>query len=221
MSVAQNIADIRSVLPAGVTLVAVSKFHLPQTIREAFDAGQRIFGESRVQELMVKQSLLPPDIEWHFIGTLQTNKVKNIAPFVHTIQSVDTVRLLKEIDRQAAGCHRRIRVLLEIHIAEEASKHGFAMEECRALLRDEPASAYPNVCIAGLMGMATFTDDTTQVQREFQRLHAFFEEMKNNCSPGDSFTELSMGMSGDYPIAVACGSTMVRIGTAVFGTRNY
>jgi pyridoxal phosphate enzyme (YggS family) len=221
MSVAQNIACIRSTLPDGVTLVAVSKFHPPETIREACDAGQRIFGESRVQELLAKQPLLPQDIEWHFIGTLQTNKVKLIAPFIHTIQSIDSINLLKEVDKQAARCARRIRVLLEVHIAEESSKHGFSMDECRALLSEGFASAYPNVCLAGLMGMATFTDDMVQVRQEFQRLRAFFEEMKNDCPSGGFFSELSMGMSGDYPVAIANGSTMVRIGTAVFGERNY
>ncbi|MDR2120611.1 MAG: YggS family pyridoxal phosphate-dependent enzyme [Tannerella sp.] len=221
MSVAGNLARIRSTLPDGVTLVAVSKFHPPEIIREAYDAGQRIFGENRVQELTAKQPLLPHDVEWHFIGTLQTNKVKYIAPFIHTIQSIDSVNLLKEVDRQAGKRKRKIRVLLEIHIAEETSKHGFTMDECRVLLGDGTFSAFPNVRIAGLMGMATFTDDTEQVGREFRRLNAFFEEIKNDRPPGDAFTELSMGMSGDYPIAVAHGSTMVRIGSAVFGERRY
>ncbi|MDR1330721.1 MAG: YggS family pyridoxal phosphate-dependent enzyme [Tannerella sp.] len=221
MSIALNLARVRSTLPAGVTLVAVSKFHPPEAVREAWDAGQRVFGESRVQELTAKQPLLPPDIEWHFIGTLQTNKVKHIAPFIYMIQSIDSMNLLEEVDRQAARCGRRIRVLLEIHIAEEASKHGFTVDECRAFMREGRAAACPNVCIAGLMGMATFTDDAAQVEREFRRLHALFEEVKRDCPPGDSFTELSMGMSGDYRLAVASGSTMVRIGTAVFGERGY
>lgn len=220
MSIAQRLSLIKTALPEHVTLVAVSKFHPPEIIREAYEAGQRVFGENRVQELAAKQPLLPPDIEWHFIGTLQTNKVKYLAPFVHTIQSVDSVHLLNEIDRQAAKCRRTIRVLLEIHIAEEASKHGFAIDACRALLEDGVATAYPNVCVAGLMGMATFTNDIGQVQREFRRLQAFFAEVRNASLAGHRFTELSMGMSDDYPAAVACGSTMVRIGTAIFGTRR-
>jgi pyridoxal phosphate enzyme (YggS family) len=221
MSVARNIVHVRSTLPEGVTLVAVSKFHPPEIIREAYDAGQRIFGENRVQELVIKQPLLPHDVEWHFIGTLQTNKVKYIAPFIHTVQSIDSVNLLKEVDKQAAKWNRKIRVLLEIHIAEETSKHGFSTNECRTLLKEGAFSVYSNVCIAGLMGMATFTDDTEQVRQEFQRLHAFFEEIRSDCPPGDSFTELSMGMSDDYPLAVANGSTMVRIGSAIFGERHY
>ncbi|MDR1602859.1 MAG: YggS family pyridoxal phosphate-dependent enzyme [Tannerella sp.] len=221
MSIAQNMAHVKSTLPDGVTLVAVSKFHPPEIIREACDAGQRIFGESRVQELMAKRPLLPHDIEWHFVGTLQANKVKHIAPFISMIQSVDSAGLLKEVDKQAAKWHRTIRVLLEIYIAEETSKHGFAMDECRTLLREGMATACPNVCIAGLMGMATFTDDMEQAGREFKRLHTFFEEIKNDCPPSDSFTELSMGMSGDYLPAVANGSTMVRIGSAIFGERHY
>ncbi|MDR0758036.1 MAG: YggS family pyridoxal phosphate-dependent enzyme [Tannerella sp.] len=221
MSIAQNIARIRSTLPDGVTLVAVSKFHPSEIIRKAYDTGQRIFGESRVQELTAKRPLLPPDIEWHFIGTLQTNKVKQIAPFICMIHSIDSAGLLKEVDRQAAKCHRTIRVLLEIHIAEETSKHGFTMDECRTLLREGMASACPNVCIAGLMGMATFTDSMEQVGREFKRLRTFFEEIKNDCPPGEFFTELSIGMSGDYLTAVANGSTMVRIGSDIFGERLY
>jgi pyridoxal phosphate enzyme (YggS family) len=221
MSIAQNIARIRSMLPDGVTLVAVSKFHPPEIIREAYDAGQRIFGENRVQELVAKRPLLPPDVEWHFVGTLQANKVKHIAPFICMIHSIDSAALLKEVDRQAAKWHRTIRVLLEIHIAEETSKHGFTMDECRALLREGMASACPNVCIAGLMGMATFTDDMEQAGREFKRLRAYFDEIKNDCPPSDFFTELSMGMSGDCLPAVANGSTMVRIGSAIFGERSY
>jgi len=220
MSIADNLERIRRELPAGVRLVAVSKFHPAPTVREAYDAGQRIFGESRVQELTAKQPLLPDDIEWHFVGTLQTNKVKYIAPFIHTIQSVDSPSLLKEIDRRAALCHRQIRVLLEIHIAEEQTKHGFAPEECRQLLRSHPDKAYPNVCIAGLMGMATFTDDREQVRREFTTLRTLFDEARTLLPTDTAFTELSMGMSDDYHTAIACGSTMVRIGTAIFGNRS-
>jgi pyridoxal phosphate enzyme (YggS family) len=218
-AIAGNRAAINATLPEGVTLLAVSKFHPAEALQEAYDAGQRIFGENRVQELVAKQPLLPPDVEWHFIGTLQTNKVKYIAPFVHTIQSIDSPALLKEVDRQAARCRRRIRVLLEIHIAGEASKHGFSADECRALFRKGLPDAFPHVSVEGLMGMATFTDDTEQVRREFRTLHELFDELKPLA--GDSFTELSMGMSSDYAIAVQEGSTLIRVGTLIFGEREY
>ncbi|MDR3262195.1 MAG: YggS family pyridoxal phosphate-dependent enzyme [Tannerella sp.] len=216
--IAGNIAGIKSALPDGVTLLAVSKFHPVEVVQEAYDAGQRVFGENRVQELVAKQPLLPSDIEWHFIGTLQTNKVKYIAPFVHTIQSIDSPALLKAVDRQAAKLNRRIRVFLEVHIACEASKHGFSMEACRAFFREGQPAAYPYVRIEGLMGMATCTDDTEQVRREFRSLRVLFDELKPLA--GDSFTGLSMGMSNDYPIAVQEGSTMIRIGSLLFGERE-
>ncbi|MDR3268659.1 MAG: YggS family pyridoxal phosphate-dependent enzyme [Tannerella sp.] len=215
----ERLATLKSSLPAGVTLLAVSKFHPVETLQEAYDAGQRVFGENRVQELVAKQPLLPPDIEWHFIGTLQTNKVKHIAPFVHTIQSVDSLPLLKEIDRQAARCNRRIRVFLEIHIAEETTKHGFSPEDCRTLFREGLSAACPHVRVEGLMGMATYTDDMEQVRREFHTLRALFEELQPVA--GASFGDLSMGMSNDYAIAVQEGSTIIRIGTLLFGEREY
>jgi pyridoxal phosphate enzyme (YggS family) len=217
-AIAENMARIRSGLPAGVTLLAVSKFQSVEALREAYDAGQRVFGENRVQELLAKQPLLPPDIEWHLIGTLQTNKVKHIAPFIHTIQSIDSPALLKEVDRQAARYNRCLRVLLEIHIAAETSKHGFRPDECRALLRSGAAEAYPHVRISGLMGMATFTDDREQVRQEFRPLRALFDELKPLA--GEAFDTLSMGMSGDYPVAVEEGSTLIRVGTAIFGERG-
>ncbi|MDR1103496.1 MAG: YggS family pyridoxal phosphate-dependent enzyme [Tannerella sp.] len=217
-AIAGNIARIQSGLPAGVTLLAVSKFHPVKALREAYDAGQRVFGENRVQELLAKQPLLPPDIEWHFIGTLQINKVKYIAPFIHTVQSIDSPALLKEVDRQAARCNRTLRVLLEIHVAAEPSKHGFSPDECRTLVRNAPADAYPHVRIGGLMGMATFTDDMEQVRQEFRFLRALFDELKPVA--GDAFDTLSMGMSGDYPVAVEEGSTLIRVGTSVFGERE-
>jgi len=220
MSIAASLERIQSALPAGVTLVAVSKFHPVATVMDAYNAGHRIFGESHVQELTAKQQAMPHDVEWHFIGTLQTNKVKYIAPFISLIHSVDSVRLLQEIDRQAARCGRTIRVLLEIHIAAEESKHGFTPDECRAALREGLAAKYPHVSIVGLMGMATFTNDSEQVRREFESLRALFDEIQNNCPPSDSFNELSIGMSDDYAIAIECGSTMVRIGTAIFGLRS-
>lgn len=220
MSISNNLKHIKSSLPETVTLVAVSKFHPVEALREAYDAGQRVFGESRVQELTAKQPDLPTDIEWHFIGTLQKNKVKYIAPFVHTIQSVDSMELLKEIDKHAAKNNRTIRVLIEVHIAAESSKHGFSVEECRALFGEKQFAPYPNVCIAGLMGMATFTEDAHQIEKEFQSLQKLFNELKQSGFTDDSFTELSMGMSDDYPVAIQNGSTMVRIGTSIFGGRS-
>jgi pyridoxal phosphate enzyme (YggS family) len=215
--IAENIARIRSTLPAGVRLVAVSKFHPVEAIREAYDAGQRIFGENRVKELVGKQPLLPADVEWHLIGTLQTNKVRCIAPFVAMIESVDSLRLLEEIDRQARRHERVISVLFEVHIADEASKHGFAAAECRELFVGGRLGKYPNVQVCGLMGMATFTDDTEQVRREFASLHALFEDIRLLPTTDRSvFTQLSMGMSDDYPIAIEEGSNIVRIGRCIF-----
>ena len=222
MSISSNLKKIKSHLPEGVKLIAVSKFHPVEVIREAYDAGQRIFGENRVQELTAKQPFLPEDIEWHFIGTLQTNKVKFIIPFVSMIQSVDTLKLMQEINRQAEKCDRLIRILIEVHIAEEESKHGFSPDECKALFADEIPALLKNIQICGLMGMATFTDDKEQVRREFGALRTLFYEIKSTLSStGDSlFTELSMGMSDDYLIAIEEGSTMVRIGSSIFGART-
>ena len=220
MFIEENISKITDSLPSGVKLVAVSKFHPSETVKKAYDTGHRIFGESRVQEIIVKQPALPEDIEWHFIGTLQTNKVKFIAPFISMIQSVDSLKLISEIDRQAEKCNRKIRVLIEVHIAEEDSKHGFSPDECKTFFTDGTIERFPNIQVCGLMGMATFTDDTEQVRREFRKLRAVFDEIKSTY--GDSaFTELSMGMSDDFETAIAEGSTMVRIGTAIFGTREY
>jgi len=198
-------------------LIAVSKFQPIDTIKEAYDAGQRIFGENRVQELVSKQPVLPDDIEWHLIGTLQTNKVKYIAPFISMIQSVDSLKLLQEINRQAEKNARTIRVLIEVHIAEEESKHGFSVAECESLFSSRIIGQFAHIQVCGLMGMATFTDDTEQVKREFGLLKSLFEKIK--AMPDTDkliFTELSMGMSDDYHIAIEKGSTMVRIGTALF-----
>ena len=221
-TIAERLATVRTTLPETVELVAVSKFHAADVVREAYDAGQRVFGESRVQELVAKQPLLPNDIEWHFIGSLQTNKVKYLAPFIHTIQSIDSLRLLTEVDRAAERVGRRIRVLIEVHIAEEDSKHGFSADECRALFADGTFAKYAHVEVAGLMGMATFTDNADQVRREFGRLRALFDEVQAMPDAvSEAFTELSMGMSDDFPIAVEAGSTMVRVGTKIFGQREY
>ena len=220
MAEPENLSRLQASLPDGVKLVAVSKFHPVATIREVYGAGQRLFGENRVQELIAKQPELPDDIEWHFIGTLQTNKVKYIAPFVSMIQSVDTLKLMQEVNRQAGKCNRNIRVLLEVHIAEEDSKHGFSPEECKALFADGRQAQFENIRICGLMGMATFTDDTEQVRREFRALRTLFDHIKSLPATDKSvFTELSMGMSDDFRIAIEEGGTMVRIGSAIFGER--
>ena len=222
MYIRNNFLEINSHLPEGVKLIAVSKFHPVEVIREAYDAGQRIFGENRVQELIAKQPLLPDDIEWHFIGTLQTNKVKFIAPFVSMIQSVDTLKLMQEINHQAEKFNRVIHVLLEVHIAEEESKHGFFLEECKTLFFNGIPAKLKNIHVCGLMGMATFTDNKDQVRREFGALCALFHEVKLMlpATGNASFSELSMGMSDDYLIAIEEGSTMVRIGSSLFGART-
>lgn len=222
MSIAQNINELKRSLPADVTLVAVSKFHPVKALEEAYAAGQRIFGESRAQEVASKQKTLPRDIEWHFIGPLQSNKVKDIAPFIHTIHSIDSLKLLQEVDKQAAKHNRIIRVLLEVHVAEEESKHGFSPDECRNLLREGQTAPYLNIQIGGLMGMATNTDDTALIQREFSTLKSLFSELKANYfNENEHFNVLSMGMSHDYPLAIHEGSTMVRVGTRIFGEREY
>lgn len=222
MSIAGNITRLKASLPAGVMLVAVSKFHPVEALREAYDAGQRIFGESRAQELTAKQKALPADIEWHFIGPLQSNKVKDIAPFIHTIHSIDSLKLLKEVDKQAAKHGRIIRVLLEIHVAQEEAKHGFSPDECASLLHDLPDGALPNIRFGGLMGMATNTDDLELIRQEFRLLHTLYLALKSSRFKDDEhFRELSMGMSHDYPLAIDEGSTMIRVGSSIFGEREY
>jgi len=221
MSIAQNLQKIKSVLPENVTLVAVSKFHPVSALKEAYDAGQRIFGESRVQELMTKQPALPADIEWHFIGTLQRNKIKYIAPYIHTIHSIDTLELLHEVNKYAAKNNRIINAFLEVHIAKESSKHGFSLDECLSLFQQKQLMNFPNVYICGLMGMATFTDDQEQVVQEFKSLYDLFTEIKSSGYADNYFTELSMGMSDDYQLAIQNGSTMIRMGTSIFGQREY
>lgn len=213
----ERILEIKRELPAGVRLLAVSKFHPVEHLQEAYDAGQRIFGESRVQELQQKYEELPKDIEWHFIGHLQTNKVKYIAPFVSLIHSLDSLELLKEIDKQAKKCGRVVEALLEIHVAQEETKYGFSFDSARELLESGLLNDYPNVSVVGIMGMASFTDDLQQVRREFAGLGAFYRTMRSSVAP--QFRELSMGMSGDYTIAIEEGSTIVRLGTTIFGER--
>lgn len=222
MSISQNIVQLKASLPANVTLVAVSKFHPAAALEEAYNAGQRVFGESRAQELTAKQKVLPGDIEWHFIGPLQSNKVKDIAPFIHTVHSIDSLKLLQEVNKQALKNSRVIRVLLEIHVAQEETKHGLSPDECRELLQNEQLAELRNIQICGLMGMATYTDDTTLIEQEFHTLHELFSELKSIYFKGnDNFAVLSMGMSHDYPIAIRQGSTMIRVGTSIFGEREY
>jgi pyridoxal phosphate enzyme (YggS family) len=216
MSIASNIAALKDQLPDTVTLIAVSKTKPNETILEAYNAGQRHFGENRVQELLPKAEALPKDIHWHVIGHLQSNKVKYIAPFVHLIHSVDSEKLLAEIDRQAAKSGRVIPVLLQIFIAQEETKFGFSPEEAEALLSAGAAEKYPNVRIEGLMGMATNTEDAAQVRNEFRSLNQLFTRLRAG-SPG--IKTLSMGMSSDWKIAVEEGSTMIRVGSSIFGNR--
>ena len=219
MSIAGKIKEINSALPETTRLVAVSKFHPVSAIQEAYDAGQRIFGESKVQELTAKQEALPKDIEWHFIGHLQTNKVKYIVPFVSLIHSVDTIKLLEEINKQAEKQHRTINCLLEIHIAQEETKYGFSIEEVRTLFKENAFAKFDHLQIKGFMGMASLTEDTKQIRKEFHALSAFFNEIKEKYAPW--FDTLSMGMTDDYKIAIEEGSTFIRIGSYIFGSRGY
>ncbi|MEG1587552.1 MAG: YggS family pyridoxal phosphate-dependent enzyme [Bacteroidales bacterium] len=220
--VQQNLTEIRKTIPEHVTLVAVSKFQPIEAVRSAYEIGQRVFGESKVQELTAKQEALPADIQWHFIGHLQTNKVKFITPFVAMIHSVDSLRLLLEINKNAMRDGRTIDILLQIHIAREQTKFGFSPDEAIALLTEHPHTEWSNVRIRGVMGMATFTKDEQQIRTEFQILHDLFDFLKGNFfSKDEYFNELSFGMSDDYPIAIEEGSTMVRIGSSIFGERNY
>lgn len=222
VDVANNLHQVLECLPDGVRLVAISKYHPAEYIQEAYDEGQRVFGESHEQELKVKVATLPNDIEWHFIGHLQTNKVKYIAPYISMIEAVDSLRLLREIDKQAARNNRVIDVLLELHIAQEATKYGLTIDQCRQLLEDGEWRKMPNVRIAGLMMMASNVDDEEQIRREMTIAADFFDEVKSKYfTDDDHFRERSWGMSHDYKIAVECRSTMVRVGTGIFGPRVY
>jgi pyridoxal phosphate enzyme (YggS family) len=213
VSISSNLKEIKSSLLNEVTLVAVSKTKPNTAILEAYQAGQRIFGENKVQELEQKANELPKDIAWHMIGHLQTNKVKFIAPFVSLIHGVDSLKLLKEINKRAEQNNRIIDCLLQVHIASESTKFGFGLSEVESALNQ--AKEFKNIRITGLMGMATFTDDTQQVSQEFKSLKTVFDSIKNN-----HITTLSMGMSGDYNLAIEQGSTMIRAGSAIFGHRN-
>ena len=205
-----------------VKLVAVSKYHPVEMLREAYDAGQRSFGESHVQEMDAKHDVMPKDIEWHFIGHLQTNKVKYIAPYVAMIHAVDTLKLLKEIDKQAEKACRTVDCLLQVHVAKEETKFGFLPDELRTMLDEEDWKSLHHVRIRGLMCMATNTDNQEQIHEEFKTVKQLYEELKvRHFCHEDSFTELSMGMSEDYKIAIEEGSTMIRVGSLIFGARNY
>ena len=217
-----HLHQILDTLPQGVRLVAISKYHPQEYIEAAYAEGQRVFGESHEQELRQKHEALPSDIEWHFIGHLQTNKVKYIVPYVSMIESVDSMKLMKEINRQAEKCGRTVNILLELHIAEESTKYGLTPEACRQLLEDGEWREMQHVRICGLMMMASFVDDREQIRREMQTAANLFNELKAKYfANDDAFCERSWGMSDDYQIAVETGSTMVRIGTSIFGPRVY
>jgi pyridoxal phosphate enzyme (YggS family) len=222
MSIAENLNEIQASLPSNVTLVAVSKTKPNEALMEAYDAGQRIFGENKVQELAGKAAALPRDIEWHMIGHLQRNKVKVIAPFVRLIHGVDSMRLLEEINKQGHKNERVIDVLLQFHIAQETSKFGFDAIEAQEMLRSSEYASFENIRVVGVMGMATFTEDENRVRTEFGALSATFQVLKGEFfSEAEDFSIVSMGMSGDYKLAIGEGSTMVRVGSSIFGARNY
>lgn len=219
MNINQRLNRILAGLPEGVKLVAVSKFHPAERLQEAYDAGQRIFGENRPQEMTAKYELLPKDIEWHMIGHLQTNKVKYIAPFVSMISSVDSERLIEEIEKQAAKNNRIIDILLEVHVADEETKSGWSQSELDDYIASGKLEKMEHIRVRGVMTIATNTDDEAVIRRDFQAIKDIYDELKPRF--GDMFDTLSIGMSDDYPIALEYGSTMVRIGTAIFGQREY
>ncbi|WP_294291426.1 YggS family pyridoxal phosphate-dependent enzyme [uncultured Chryseobacterium sp.] len=217
MSIQENYNRIKSQLPSDVQLVAVSKTHPVSAIQEVYDLGQKVFGENKVQELTEKYPLLPKDIQWHLIGHLQTNKVKYIAGFIDTIQSVDSEKLIREIDKEARKNNRTINILLQVKIAEEESKSGLEISEARDLFEQYLNGEYQNINITGLMGMATFTEDQDQIKKEFLVLKKLFDEFNQL----KKLETLSMGMSDDFPIAIACGANSIRVGSAIFGRRDY
>jgi pyridoxal phosphate enzyme (YggS family) len=219
MAIAENLLKIKKTLPENVTLVAVSKTKPVQDVMEAYTAGQRIFGENKIQEMAEKWEQMPKDIQWHMIGHVQTNKVKYMAPFVHLIHGVDSLKLLEEINKQALKNNRVIDCLIQIYIAEEESKFGLDEVELENLLASASFKQMNNIRIVGLMGMATFTDDQNQIKKEFTHLKSIFETIQKLETKNCQLTIISMGMSGDYPLAIECGSTMVRIGSSIFGGR--
>ena len=217
----ENLNKVRATVPENVTLIAVSKTKPVSDLQEAYDAGQRIFGENKALEMRDKYQELPKDIQWHFIGHLQTNKIKYIAPFVTLIHSIDSASLLEAVNKEAAKNNRVIDCLLQFHIAQEETKFGLDMEEAKTMIESDNFKNLNNVRIVGVMGMATFTDDVNQVRNEFKSLKNIFDILKENYFKDDSFTEISMGMSDDYPVAIEEGATMVRVGSKIFGARNY
>ena len=218
----ENLNIVKATVPSNVTLIAVSKTKPVSDLQEAYDAGQRIFGENKALEMRDKHQALPADIQWHFIGHLQTNKIKYIAPFVTLIHAIDSLPLLEAVNKEAAKNNRVIDCLLQFHIAQEETKFGLDMEEARAMLESESFKNLNNINICGVMGMATFTDNAAQVRNEFKNLKNIFETLKENYFKEKvSFKEISMGMSDDYPIAIEEGATMVRVGSKIFGARNY
>jgi pyridoxal phosphate enzyme (YggS family) len=222
MSISTNIQSIRTHIPAHVRLVCVSKFNPNESIIAAYETGERIFGESKVQELCEKHETLPQDIIWHFIGHLQTNKIKYLVPFVSLIHGIDSYKLLAEIDKQAAKAGKTVNCLLQVHIAQEETKFGFSAQELLETLKAGEWKALKNIRICGLMGMATYTENREQIRSEFRKLKSLFDEVKDNYfSDESSFCELSMGMSDDYLIAIEEGSTLVRVGSSIFGQRMY
>ena len=222
MSIAQNLQCITAQLPQGVRLVAVSKFHPVDKVMEAYNAGQRIFGENRAQELAAKAPQMPTDIEWHFIGHLQKNKVRMIMPWASTIQSIDSIQLLQLVNKEAARIDHNVNVLLQLHVAKEQTKSGFSIDEVLKVAEEGAFNNLSNVTICGVMAMATFTDDMNQVASEFELVHNTFLSLRNKHFAGNpAFKEISMGMSDDWPVAVKHGATLVRIGTDIFGAREY
>lgn len=221
MSITQNIKALYNTLPDSVLLVAVSKTKPVEDIQVAYNAGQRIFGENKIQEMAEKYELLPKDIQWHMIGHVQRNKVKYMAPFVSLIHGVDSLKLLTEINKQAQKHSRVINCLLQIKIAEEDTKFGMAPNAAKELLLSDAFAALKNICITGVMGMATFTENTLQIEAEFKKLKTFFDSLQPRDTYNCKLNTVSMGMSGDYKIAIACGSTMVRVGSLIFGARQY
>lgn len=219
MSIASNLLSIKNNLPEHVTLVAVSKTKPVSDLMEAYNAGQRIFGENKIQEMTEKWEQMPKDIQWHMIGHVQTNKVKFMAEYVSLIHGVDSLKLLQEINKQAQKHSRVIDCLLQIHIAQEETKFGFDEQELEILFNSNEFQAMKNIRIVGLMGMATFTENQNQVKQEFTHLKAIFDTIKIQSVPTLAFTTLSMGMSGDYKLAIDCGSTMIRVGSSIFGGR--
>jgi len=219
MSIAQNLLNIKSQLPEHVTLVAVSKTKPVADLMEAYNAGQRIFGENKIQEMTEKWEQMPKDIQWHMIGHVQSNKVKYMIPYVKLIHGVDSLKLLKEINRLAVKWRKKIDCLLQIHIAEEDTKFGLDEKELNELLTSEEFKTFENIRVVGLMGMATFTENQEQIKREFQHLKSIFDHYSQVKTENCELKTLSMGMSGDYQLAIECGSTMVRIGSSIFGTR--